>query len=67
MKTKTLDKEKLITQIFDMDKDRRNMSRVVGIGICHRSSGSSINRNIRRTWKEGTTPDKTSRMARRTT
>ena len=42
MKTETLDKERLITQILDMDKDKRNMSRTVGIGIGHRSSGSSI-------------------------
>ena len=44
-----MDQERLTTQILDMDKDRietrprRKMSRVVGIGIGHRSSGSSIN------------------------
>ena len=42
MKSEILDKQRLTAQILDMDKDRRKMSRVVGIGIGHRSSGSSI-------------------------
>ena len=47
-----LDKERLITQILDMDKDRRKMSRVIGIGIGHRSSGSSIGHS-NDTWRRG--------------
>ena len=42
MKIEILDKQRLATQILDMDKDIRKMSRVVGIGIGHRSSGNSI-------------------------
>ena len=36
------DERRLATQILDPDEDIRKMSRVVGIGIGHRSSGSSI-------------------------
>ena len=50
MNINILDKERLTTQILDMDKDKRKMSRVVGIGIGHRSSGSSISHSTD-TWR----------------
>ena len=49
MKTEILDKQRLKTQILDMGKYRRKMSRVVGIGIGHTSSGSNISHDSE-TW-----------------